>query len=62
MKETVGWHALITGPITGPDEALAVLPGLLRNAMDFFTALADSWRWPLRHTACRSRGQCGPVR
>jgi hypothetical protein len=23
MKETVGWHALIPGPITGPEEALA---------------------------------------
>jgi hypothetical protein len=25
MKETVGWHALITRPITGPGEALAFI-------------------------------------
>ena len=27
MKETGGWHALINGPITGPDEALAFVSG-----------------------------------
>ncbi len=27
MKEDIRWHALITGPITGPDEALAFVSG-----------------------------------
>lgn len=27
MKEAVGWHALIPGPITGPEEALAFING-----------------------------------
>src|SRR5947207_11018496 len=27
MKEAVGWHALIPGPITGPEEALAFVSG-----------------------------------
>jgi hypothetical protein len=27
MKETVGWHALIPGPITEPAEALAFVSG-----------------------------------
>ncbi len=27
MKQAVGWHALIPGPITGPEEALAFITG-----------------------------------